>query len=446
MLYFVAAGAQLGALVWLARKKGPSSPHLLTLVVAVGVLARICMLPAPPSLSDDVWRYRWEGRVQAEGVNPYLTPPADPTLAGLRDGGWLRVNHPSVPAIYGPPLQLLFRGVAALPGPGVFWFKLVFLAADLGLLFLLIGGLRRRGLDPLWALVYAWHPLVVLEVAGQGHLEILPVALLAAALELEWRGRARLAAIALGTAIAAKYLPLLLLPTFLLLGRSWRERAARLGWVALPGLVCVLPFLSAGKKLVAGLGAYGVSWSFNGVGFEAVDGALRGVGVSQALVRWLAPLLTEVAPGFDPATHTTWIKVPAKLLVGLLAGLVVAWFARRAHRAQTEDEGREVLAEAALVCALLFLACSPTVHPWYALWVVPFLLQARSRLRTAGFLFSLAVPLVYEIQLRYTGLPGSWVESGWVRAAVWLPVLGVALGGVLGPRLAPRLLGRWLAR
>ena len=207
VLYFVAAGAQLGALLWLARRARAGGartserwPRLLKWVVAVGVLARICLLPAPPSLSDDAWRYRWEGRVQAEGVNPYLTPPSDPSLAGLRDGGWLRVNHPDVPAIYGPPLQLLFRALARLPGPGVFWFKLAFLVADLGLLLLLIGGLRRRGLDPLWVLIYAWHPLVILEIAGQGHLEILPVALFVAALELEARGRSRLAAIALGIA------------------------------------------------------------------------------------------------------------------------------------------------------------------------------------------------------------------------------------------------------
>lgn len=442
VLYFVAGGAQLGALLWLARRRQELEPRVqrlaLIFVVGVAVLARICLLPATPSLSEDAWRYRWEGRVQAEGVNPYTTPPADPSLARLRDGGWLQVNHPEVPAIYGPPLQLAFRGLAALPGQGLFWFKLAFVAADLGLLALILSGLRRHGRNPLWVLVYAWHPLVVLEIAGQGHLEVVPVAFLAAAIELEARGRWRLAALALGTALASKYLPLLLLPAFFLLGRSWKERASRLGWVLAPGLLCALPYLSAGKGLIGGLGAYGARWSFNGVGFEVLDATLQAAGISQTLVRTVAPLFGG-DPGFDPAQHETWIKVPAKLLVVLLAGCVTLWFARRAHRAQTREERGEVMAAAALACGLVFLAGSPTVHPWYALWIVPFLVHSRSPLRSSAFLFSLLLPLVYEIRLRYTGLPGTWVEAGWIRAAVWLPPALLAISCAFGPRLAPAL-------
>lgn len=443
VLYFVAAGAQLGGLLWLARSRHELSPRgktlALALVVGVALVARLSVLSSDPSLSEDAWRYRWEGRVQAEGVNPYTTPPADPSLTPLRDAGWLQVNHPEVAAIYGPPLQLAFRALAALPGSGLTWFKLAFLAVDLGLLALIIGGLRRRGLDPLWSLVYAWHPLVVLEVVGQCHLEIVPVAFLAAAVELEGRGRWRLAALAFGTALASKYLPLLLLPAFLLLGKSWRGRARRLGWVLLPGALCALPYLSAGEGLVAGLGAYGARWSFNGVGFELLDAGLQRIGLSQALVRAGAPLFVESSPDFDPALHQTWIKIPAKLLVVFVAGLVTLWFARRAHLAHGRALRGEVLRAAALGCGLVFLVGSPTVHPWYALWVLPFLIAADPRLRAPAFLFTLLLPLVYEIRIRYTGLPGTWVEQGWIRAAVWLPPALLAGFALLGPRLVPAM-------
>lgn len=443
VLYFVAAGAQLGGLLWLARRgkeldaRGKSLA--LALVVGVALVARLSALPSDPSLSEDAWRYRWEGLVQAEGVNPYTTPPADPSLKPLRDAGWLQVNHPEVAAIYGPPLQLAFRALAALPGAGLTWFKLAFLAADLGLLALLIGGLRRRGLDPLWSLVYAWHPLVVLEVVGQCHLEIVPIAFLAAAIELESRGRWRLAALALGTALASKYLPLLLLPAFLLLAKSWRARFSRLGWVLLPGVLCALPYLGAGKGLVTGLGAYGARWSFNGVGFEVLDAGLQQLGISQALVRAAAPLFVEDLGSFDPALHQTWIKIPAKLLVVLIAGCVTLYFARRAQRARGRARRGEVLRAAAFACGLVFLVGSPTVHPWYALWVVPFLIGAEPRLRAPVLALTLLLPLVYEIRLRYTGLPGTWVEQTWVRAAVWLPPALLALTALVGPRAAPSL-------
>lgn len=443
VLYFVAGGAQLGALVWLARRGRELDPRTrsvaLALVLGVACAARLGALPGEPSLSEDAWRYRWEGRVQAEGVNPYTTPPADPSLAPLRDGGWLRVNHPEVPAIYGPPLQLAFRALAALPGSGLLWFKLAFLACDLGLLALLIGGLRRRGLDPLWCLLYAWHPLVVLEVASQCHLEIVPIAFLVAAVELEARGRWRLAALACGVALASKYLPLLLLPAFLLLGKTWRARAERLGWVLLPGALCALPYLSAGEGLVSGLGAYGARWSFNGVGFEVLDAALQRLGVSQALVRAGAPLFVDDLQGFDPALHQTWIKIPAKLLVVLAAGFVTLSFARQAHRARGRTRRGEVLRGAAFAAGLVFLVGSPTVHPWYALWVVPFLIGAAPRLRAPVLLFTLILPLVYEIRLRYTGLSGTWTEASWVRAAVWLPPALLAGLALLGPRLVPSM-------
>ncbi len=443
VLYFVAAGAQLGALLWLARRRGDLSPRAktlaLALVLGVALVARLSMLSSEPSLSEDAWRYRWEGLVQAEGVNPYTTPPADPSLTPLRDAGWLKVNHPEVAAIYGPPLQLAFRALAALPGSGLTWFKLAFLVADLGLLALIVGGLRRRGLDPLWSLIYAWHPLVVLEVVGQCHLEIVPVAFLVAAIELEGRGRWRLAALAFGTALASKYLPLLLLPAFLLLGKSWRTRASRLGWVLLPGALCALPYLSAGEGLVAGLGAYGARWSFNGVGFELLDTGLRRLGLSQALVRAGAPLFIESSRDFDPALHETWIKIPAKLVVVLVAGWVTLVFARRAPLARGRARHGAVLRAGALGCGLVFLLGSPTVHPWYALWVVPFLAGASPRLRAPAFLFTLLLPLVYEIRIRYTGLPGTWVEQGWIRAAVWLPPALLAGLALLGPRLVPAM-------
>ena len=66
-----------------------------------------------PMLSDDVYRYVWDGRVQLEGVHPYRYAPVDPALGTLRDAHvFPRINHPEVPTIYPPLAQSLFAGLA----------------------------------------------------------------------------------------------------------------------------------------------------------------------------------------------------------------------------------------------------------------------------------------------------------------------------------------------
>ena len=71
--------------------------------MAFAVILRVIMLLAPPTLSDDIYRYRWDGKVQASGRNPYAATPADPRLEELRDDEWAQINYPRIRTIY-PPL------------------------------------------------------------------------------------------------------------------------------------------------------------------------------------------------------------------------------------------------------------------------------------------------------------------------------------------------------
>jgi hypothetical protein len=399
----------------------------LALVALAAVAFRVTLLPLEPSLSTDAWRYLWEGRVQLAGHDPYATAPAHASLAGLRDGVWLRVNHPEVPAVYGPLLEALFALLAALPGQ-LLPFKLTFVAADLAVGALLARALRRRGLPPLLAIVWLWHPLPVLEVAGQAHLEVVPLALLLLALDLHATGRARVAALALGAAIAAKYLPILVVPALLARARDRRDALVRLVLVALPCVVCALPYLRGlAAPADTGLGAFAYSWRFNDGGFFALTTALEALGLSQAFCRHVLPAFVDVPAGFDPALHTTWILLPAKLVAGALTLALVVHVARAAR---SSDD----LAPAALAATAAFLLLSPVVHPWYALWVVPFL-PLGSRFAAPLLLLSLTLPLSYEVLLRYDGTAGTWSEAAWVRAVVHLPSLAwLALSVVLTPR------------
>lgn len=388
----------------------------LPLLLGAAVVCRLIALGMTPSLSDDWFRYVWEGQVQAAGVNPYALAPNHPALTELRDAVWLGVNHGQVGAIYGPLIEVCLLPLAALPGT-LLPFKLFFVAADLGLAALVLRGLRRRALPVGLLVVYLWHPLPILEVAGQAHLEIVPIALLVLALELEASGRARGSALALGAAIAAKYLPVLLVPAFVRAAPPGR-RLRRAALIALPVLVCTIPYAAAGADMIKGLVAYGQAWRFNDGGFWVVDQVLTQSGLSAAFCRNVLPVFVAIDPGYDPATHTTWMRIPAKLAVAGIV-LVVTW-----RLSRPRADGQVDLERAALGAGLLFLAFSPTVHPWYGLWIVPFLpaLVARSG-GAPWLLLSLALPFAYRVKLL------GWQEEPWVRGAIYLPVVALFLAG-----------------
>jgi hypothetical protein len=434
LLYFAAGLAFLFA-AWAARSSEGTAPpagglrpepprvrQALWALLLVGLAARGASLWAAPSLSLDAYRYAWEGQIQLAGFDPYAHPPDDAALAHLRDAGWEQINHKEVSAIYGPLLQLLFAGLA-LFGGGLLPFKLAFVAADLAVGAVVFRGLVRARGSPLWVLLYLWHPLPILEVGAQAHLEVLPVLGLVAALELEASGRTRAAALALGASIAAKYLAVLVVPAFVLAQPGARNRLARLGWIALPGVLAAVPYLGAGVDLTRGLSAYGSTWRFNGSAFDLLDAALRGLGISQAFCRSILPAFVEVPPGFDPAEHTTWMLVPPKLAVGALLVACVAWasWPRGAGRDRVVD-----LERAAFTAVACFLIFSPTVHPWYGLWLVPFLpaRAARGAPGTAGWLL-----LTLCLPLSYAATVGGWVERPWVRALEYGPAAALLVGG-----------------
>ena len=394
-------------LVALTRGGAASGPATTRDVIAVALAARLILLFQEPSLSDDIYRYLWEGRVQLAGYSPYLYSPDNPALTALRDGDWLSINHKQVPAIYPPVMQALFALNALLAG-SVWSMKLLLIGADMALIKLLEGMLARRGRAPAELAIYAWHPLVILEVAGQGHFEPIPVGLLLLAIDALDRGRPALSSAALWLSIGAKYLSLGLAPA------AARLAGARAWWLG-PALLAAitLPYLATGFNLDA-LGQYGASWRFNDSGFTLVDLALQKSGASAWFCRHLLPLLKTIPPGVDPGEHTTWLLLPAKLAIAATIATALLTLAWR----------RRPLLDSSVLFIGAFLLFSPVVHPWYLVWLVA-LLPLRPQRAWLGF--SLTVPLSYEILTRYDGSGATWTEAPWVKALIFLPWLGLAV-------------------
>jgi len=371
--------AYLAAAWWVCRR--PAGP--LWPLLALALLFRLTLLISAPSLSDDVYRYVWDGRVQLAGINPYLYAPDAPEVAHLRDGLYSGINHKDISTIYPPLAQGFFLLVCALH-PGLWMMKGALVLVELGLILLLLRILRQRGQDPRRVLLYAWNPLPLIEVAGSGHLDVLAVSLLLLALYWLEAGRRLPAVWAAAGAILAKLLPVLALPLF---WRGLRGQRRLLWWLPLLVGLGFLPYAGAGMQLFAGLEAYLRHWRFNDAFFSLAYQAL-GQG--------------------EPALHQ------AKLLGAGLLGLVALWAWRRAAD----------LYRGAFAVLGAYLLLTPTLHPWYLVWVLPFLALFPS---PAWLYLSGAVFLAYEVLGGYS-TAGVWEEKPWVLWAQFLPFCLLLLG------------------
>src|ERR1700726_2331404 len=266
--YIITLGIS-GVAYLLAIREFFSTPRFPNRVIVIGlVLAALWHLPfllMPPGSDDDVHRYVWDGRVQRLGYNPYVVVPSDPALVGLHTPETRTLNNPDVPSPYPAGAQLFFRAITAIH-ESVFSLKVAFVVCDLAIVLVLLDILRRSGQGAHWVLAYAWNPLLAIEVAGSGHIDIVGALLLLvsfAALGRRWRA---VAALAFGLAVAVKFLPIVLLPVY---WRRVRMRDAALAAVVV-GLLYV-PFLNHGRIPIGSLGTYVQRFRFNDPVFATLE-------------------------------------------------------------------------------------------------------------------------------------------------------------------------------
>lgn len=395
LLWGAAHAAYLAAAWWVLRgPRGgaavpPSHASALPVILGVGLLARLCLLPAAPTLSEDVYRYLWDGRLVAHGVNPYPRPPADPALAAFHGELFDQLNHAEVPTIYPPAAQLLFGAVARLSATPLAW-KLAMLALEFALLLALLDLLRRRGLRNDRLLLYYWNPLVLVESFGSGHLDLVAAAFLVATIALHEARRMIPAGVSFALAALTKYVPGLLAP-WLLRRRAWPLLAA----TAVTGALLASPFWDAGPALTTGLSTYARHWEFNGALYRILRAAI-GPG----------PAVHSQA-----AIHAEVVTRAILAAAGLLASLAIGLRARSASGA-------------ALAVMTAFLLLSPTVFPWYAVPAVA-LLPVHADLGMLVFSGLLALSYVPLPVYRATSL---WTLPTWV---LWVEYGGLCVAWAL---------------
>ena len=344
--------------------------------VAIG--ARGLLLPMAPG--DDVWRYLWEGRMQSAGFSPYLHAPDDPLLVTWRDAAWALINHKEFSTIYPPLAQLALRGVTLI-STSVLALKVAFVVADLAVARLLV---KRFGLAA--SLVYAWNPLVIYVGAGGAHYEAILLLAMTAGW-LAWEGDAKRAgqwpgAWWLGVALGLKWVTAPLVAWC-----AWsRLRVKDFTGALQIGAIALLPL---------GLGLLWFRFDFGRIGPLA-----PGDYVAWARTGELVPWLVE----------QVWPASASR------NGLALAMFAPVAAWVFFRARTLTGFAEAFLFTLLVF---SPSVHAWYFVWLVPFVVESRN----VGTLAVSVSGFVYFWMWQRQAVSGEWIQTPWEKLLMWGPLV-----------------------
>lgn len=371
---FLLSGALYVAAVYLVTRFTFGRGALL-FILACAVACRALVLPLRPSLSTDVYRYQWEGRVQRARLNPYKVYPAAPDLRWLQDPQHPIATGTTTPTIYPPLSERVFSWVETIGG-----YKRLFTGLDLACLAVILLLLAVLKLPLARVLAYAWNPTVVVSFAMCGHHDSLAILTLLAANLFIIGSRPVLSIAFLALSFLSKFFSALLLPLFLK-----RTRAGYAGIFAGLVVLAYLPYSSAGLQLLGGLSDYAVGW-------EANDSLFR---------------LIRLAGNS---------KAQAELAVGVMVVALAIYAAKKRME--------PLRASLFLIAALLLL--SPNAFPWYFTWTIPFLCFYTS---PAWLLMSVTCVLGYAPVVAYAaGQP--YRDSPFMLTLEYLPVFALlAYGG-----------------
>jgi alpha-1,6-mannosyltransferase len=389
-----------GLLLW--HFSSYANPGKIRLWMGVGVFFRLLALFALPLLSDDYFRFIWDGTLLGAGENPYLQLPVhyweDPEAMvrlGLTEELYQSLNSKAYFTVYPPFLQFIFWiGASVFPGSiygAVLTMKLFVFAAELGTIGMLNRWLTKYEKPRHWLLWYVLNPLIIVELTGNLHFEALMIFFLLGALWLLQQKKWLWSSLVFSFAVTSKLLPLIVLP--LLIRRlGWRQTIIYGALVGLWSLLQFLPIfdLETFLHIKESIGLYVSVFEFN----ASIYYVIREIG--QAMV------------GYNPIGYVG----PA------LSILVLLLIFDHSFRERKTDWA--FLPQSISRIYLIYFAFASIVHPWYVSTLVAF--GSLSRLRFP-MVWSALIPLSY-IAYRYP----PWVEENfWLIALEYLLVFGFVI-------------------
>ena len=317
-----------------------------------GIVIRLLSLFYIPNLSDDIYRFIWDGNLLLKGINPFEMVPdqimQSRSELGMSEELYQNMNSRQYHTVYPPISQFIFWFSALIAGQTV-WLnslimKLFIFAAEVGSIYYLRKLLIHRSMSEYWSLLYFLNPLIILELTGNLHFEGIMIFFLLASMYMLLKERYWVAFFAFAFAVNTKMIPLILVP-YLSFSLGWR-RTIQFGLVGITTTVLLhLPFLSESfiKNIGSSLGLYFKTFEFNASIYY--------------LVRWIGFQIK----GYNIiATAGPYLATISTLLI-----IAISWFSRNKKLAN--------IATAFILILTTYFLFSTTVHPWYITTMVAFM-------------------------------------------------------------------------
>lgn len=354
------------------------------LILFFAFIFHITPLYTETPLSNDIYRYYWDGKTLAHGVNPYKYNPLKQELAFLRDEHWEYIEDKHVNTIY-PPIAQIFFSVSSLYPNGLLTFKLISVVFSLLSTWLIICILNHLRMDIRLSLIYGWSPLAAIEFGNSAHIDSLAIFWTLLSIFVWLKGKNNYSALFMAIAVASKIFPLLFSILFI---KSWGKKGTMVFVGTLLGLY--FPFLTSDLITFQGFHYFYKNGYFNGSIFPIIlAGLSKVVNISMALASTKLLVFFSFLLCLGYWTGKQFLETPSPLETLRICGWLTGFF----------------------------LIISPTVHPWYLTWILPFLCFFPS---LAWIFFSGSVFLSKNVYVGYeeTGL---WHENIGIRILEYLP-------------------------
>lgn len=395
----------LAATIYFQEKTGSDCPPIVILIGAA--VFRLLFLFHAPQLSDDIYRYLFDGTQLLAGHNPYAESPELSVIQnGLAADIVAKVNHPHLVTIYPPAAQLIFA--AGTLWGGLVGMKAVLIGMDMLLIALMLHLAATLAVPRRRIILYAWHPLPILEIASSGHIDgaglmVLFGVICLITLKTNFSDQripsqgppfcskpivTLLCGVLFAIAVFIKLFPIVYFPLFFYLLCTRRFAVFLLGMVA-GGLLLVVPFYPGIANILSTLRTYAASWEFSGLAFRT----LRNWGLPGFLARGV-------------------------LSFGFLALLLFCYrsFARFRKSGAPKQTMLKKLLTGHYVIGVGFLLFTPTLHPWYGLYMLSFLPFVPN---ATGLILSWSITLGYRVLISYS-VSGQWIENDMVPFLIWI--------------------------
>ena len=348
-------------------------------LIAFGLLARLSLLGMIPNLSDDFYRFIWDGVLLANGVNPFEQLPSyymqksygvpGNLVPGLSSTLFVGMNSPDYYTIYPPISQAVYWLGAKLFGGDIFAnvvvMRTVIIVAETVTLVYMVKILRYFSRDVKWVLLYALNPLVILELTGNLHFEAVMIAFLVAGYYYLLQKKYLLAFLLLALSINTKLVPLMLLP-YIAFSLGWKKTIQMSSVVGLATVLCHIPFydLSFVENFFSSIELYFQTFEFNASIYY--------------VIRWIG----YQVKGYN-IIATAGIYLAAASTLGIVT---ISWFYR--------DQKLRNFPTVVILSLSVYYFLSTVVHPWYITTLIAFVPFAGN---LYPIVWSLLLPLSYHV-------------------------------------------------